>query len=191
MIPGDIEALALADAAGALEPGEQRELRQRLAQQPVTVRREIAQLYDATLQLAGDASPQRPSPAVRERLMAALDEPGNYTVAADDGPWNDSGLPGIDVKILAVDHQRGLVTLLLRGEPGARYPSHRHSAPEECYVIRGSVTIAGRLLRAGDFHHADAGSDHGEISTAEGAEVLLIGAIDDYLSDRSSRSDRL
>jgi hypothetical protein len=37
-------------------------------------------------------------------------------------------------------------------------------------VIRGSVVIDGRVLRAGDFHHADAGSDHGEITTIEGAE---------------------
>ena len=38
-----------------------------------------------------------------------------------------------------------------------------------------------RVLRAGDFHHADADSDHGEIMTTEGAEVLLVGAIEDYL----------
>ena len=41
--------------------------------------------------------------------------------------------------------------------------------------------IDGRVLRAGDFHHADEHSDHGEIMTIEGAEVLLVGAIDDYM----------
>ena len=90
-------------------------------------------------------------------------------------------LPGIRVKILAVDRQRGLMTMLLQAEAGARYPAHHHSAPEECYVIRGSVVIGGRVLKPGDFHHADADSDHGEISTFEGAEVLLVGAIDDYM----------
>jgi anti-sigma factor ChrR (cupin superfamily) len=89
--------------------------------------------------------------------------------------------PGLRVKVLAVDRPRGLVTMLLRGEPGARYPAHRHSTPEECYVIRGSVTIGGRVLHAGDFHHADGGSEHDEIVTSDGAEVLLVGAIDDYL----------
>ena len=74
-----------------------------------------------------------------------------------------------------------MATMLIRARPGAVYPSHRHSGPEECYVIRGSVIIDGRMLRAGDFHHADAGSDHGEITTTEGAEVLIVGAIDDYL----------
>ena len=184
MIPEEIEALALADAAGALDADEQRELSGRIAELPADIRREVAHLYDAVMALA-DGPPERPSPAVRERLLNSLQAPAKYTIAAEDGQWNESGLPGIRVKILAVDHQRGLVTMLLRGEPGARYPSHRHSAPEECYVIRGSVTIGERLLRAGEFHHADADSDHGEIVTAEGAEVLLVGAIDDYLPGSS------
>ena len=188
MIPEDIEALALADIAGALDPDEQRHLRMRVAAESPEVRRQIAKLYDTTTTLAVHATGMRPSPAVRDRLMASLDSPAKYTVGVDDGQWSESGLPGIRVKILAVDRQRGLVTMLLRGDPGARYPAHHHSAPEECYVIRGSVTIGGRLLRAGDFHHADADSDHGEISTVEGAEVLLVGAIDDYLPGASAPS---
>jgi anti-sigma factor ChrR (cupin superfamily) len=188
MIPEEIEALALADAAGALDADEQRELSGRIAGLPADIRREVAHLYDAAVALAADGLPEQPSPSVRERLLHALQAPAQYTIAAGDGQWNESGLPGIRVKILAVDRQRGLVTMLLRGEPGARYPSHRHSAPEECYVIRGSVTIGDRLLRPGDFHHADADSDHGEIVTAEGAEVLLVGAIDDYLPGASHPS---
>jgi quercetin dioxygenase-like cupin family protein len=181
MIPEDIEALALADVVGALDPGEQRDLQARVAILPPAVRREVAALYDATTTLAEHAGPMQPSPAVRDRLLARLQAPANYTIGSSEGEWTESGLPGIRVKILAVDRQRGLVTMLLRGEPGARYPSHRHSTPEECYVIRGSVTIGGRVLRPGDFHHADADSDHGEITTMDGAEVLLVGAIDDYL----------
>jgi quercetin dioxygenase-like cupin family protein len=73
------------------------------------------------------------------------------------------------------------VTLLIKGEPGARYPAHRHSGPEECYVISGSLHVEGQLLRAGDFHHAEAGSDHGELWTDEGAVVLLVAAASDYL----------
>jgi quercetin dioxygenase-like cupin family protein len=186
MIPEDVEALALADIAGALDPDEQRELQARVASLSQDVRRQVARLYDTTTTLA-PSTEMRPSPGVRDRLMASLASPAKYTVAGGDGQWAESGLPGIRIKILAVDHQRGLVTMLLRGEPGARYPAHHHSAPEECYVIRGSVTIGGRLHHAGDFHHADAGSDHGDISTIEGAEVLLVGAIDDYLPGASEQ----
>lgn len=73
------------------------------------------------------------------------------------------------------------MTLLIKGEPGARYPAHRHSGPEECYVISGSLYVEGQLLRAGDFHHAEGGSEHGELWTDEGAVVLLVAAASDYL----------
>jgi anti-sigma factor ChrR (cupin superfamily) len=118
---------------------------------------------------------------VRERVLAAVRTPTRYTVWGAAGEWSETGLPGIRAKVLAVDRPRSLATLLIRAEPGAVYPSHRHHGPEECYVLRGSVMIDGRVLRAGDFHHADEGSDHGEITTTEGAEVLVVGAIEDYL----------
>ena len=73
---------------------------------------------------------------------------------------------------------------MIRAEPGAVYPSHKHHGAEECFVISGSVVIDGRVLRAGDFHHADEDSDHGEITTTEGADVLLVGAVEDYLPNQ-------
>ena len=181
MIPADIEALALADAAGALDPDEQREFQQKLATLPPDVRAGVARVYDATAVLGAIAAEARPSPAVRESLMSRITGPSRYTLAAGEGEWVATPFAGIRAKVLAIDRQRDLVTMLLRAEPGARYPSHRHSAPEECYVIRGSVVIDGRTLHPGDFHHADADSDHGEITTADGAEVLIIGSIDDYM----------
>ena len=181
MIPADIEALALADAAGALDPDEQRELQRKLESLAPEVRARVARLYDTTEILAATAAHERPSPGVRDRLMARVTGPSRYTLAAGEGEWIRTPLPGIEIKVLAIDRPRDLVTMLIRAEAGARYPSHTHSTPEECYVIRGSVIIEGRVLRPGDFHHADADSDHGEITTTEGAEVLIVGSIEDYL----------
>jgi hypothetical protein len=48
-------------------------------------------------------------------------------------------------------------------------------------VIRGSLTVEGRVLHAGDFHHAEGDSDHGEQWTDAGVEVLLVAAASDYL----------
>ena len=79
------------------------------------------------------------------------------------------------------------MTMLLRGEPGATYPAHRHTGAEECYVIRGSLVIEGRLLRAGDFHHAEGGSHHGPLRTDEGVEVLLVAAASDYVPELMRR----
>jgi anti-sigma factor ChrR (cupin superfamily) len=113
--------------------------------------------------------------------MAAARTPSRYTLRSDEGEWTETGLPGIRAKVLAVDKVRSLATILVRAEAGAVYPSHKHHGPEECLVLSGTVVIDGRILRAGDFHHADEDSEHGEITTTEGAEVLIVGAIEDYL----------
>ena len=75
MIPEHLEALALADVAGALDVGEQQRLRAEIAKLPTPVRDECARLYDATLTLAAAVSGPRPSRAVRERLLASLRPP--------------------------------------------------------------------------------------------------------------------
>ncbi|MEZ5292409.1 MAG: cupin domain-containing protein [Vicinamibacterales bacterium] len=181
MIPDDVEALALADAAGALDADEQRELAARLAALPEDTRRAVATLYETTAALAAAVPPVVPPPHVRERVLAAVRTPGRYTLHASDGDWFDTPFPGIRGRVLAVDQARGMATLFLRAEPGAIYPSHQHHGPEECYVVRGSVVIDGRTLHAGDFHHADDGSSHAEITTVDGADVLIVGAIEDYL----------
>jgi anti-sigma factor ChrR (cupin superfamily) len=183
MIPEEVHALALADAIGALDADEQRELQARVGALPPDVREQVGHLYDVALNVVA-ASDVRPSAQVREALMKSIERPSSYTLTAREGEWFDPGIPGLRVKILALDRERDLATILIRAEPGARYPSHRHSAGEECYVLRGSIHVEGRILRAGDFHHADALSDHGELWTEEGAEVLLVASAADYLDSR-------
>jgi anti-sigma factor ChrR (cupin superfamily) len=184
MIPADVEALALADAIGALDADEQRELQALVATLTADGQAQVARLYDVAASLAATAPAVDPPAGARDRLLAAIAAPrpvANYTLLGSEGEWNDTPLPGIRIKVLALDKPRNMVTMLLRAQPGARYPSHRHSTCEECYVLSGSVVIEGRVLHAGDFHHAEGDSDHGEIYTTEGAEVLLVGAISDYL----------
>jgi anti-sigma factor ChrR (cupin superfamily) len=180
MIPDDIQALALADAIGVLDPGERRDLEARLAALPPSVRAEVAHLYDASVEVAASASGEEPSPMVRDAVLARVAAPANHTITSTEGEWVETAMPGLRIKILAIDRARDRVTMLLKGEPGARYPAHRHSGPEECYVISGSVFVEGRVLRAGDFHHAEAASDHGEAWTDEGVEVLLVASASDY-----------
>jgi quercetin dioxygenase-like cupin family protein len=180
MIPDDIEALILADAIGALDPDERRHLEARLASLPPHERAEAAQLYDTSVEIAVSVSGEEPSPRVRDALLARVAAPCNHTITAADGEWIETAVPGVRIKILSIDRTRDRITMLLKGEPGARYPAHRHSGPEECYVISGSVVVEGRLLRAGDFHHADGESDHHELWTDEGVEVLLVASASDY-----------
>jgi hypothetical protein len=181
MIPDDIQALALADAIGALDPDERRSLELRLAALPLDVREEVAHLYYTSVDIASSAAGEMPSPAVRDALLTRIAAPSNHTITSADGVWVETSVPGVRRKILAIDWMRDRVTMLLRAEPGARYPAHRHSGPEECYVISGSLNVEGQLLRAGDFHHADAESDHSDLWTDEGAEVLIVSAASDFL----------
>lgn len=182
MIPEAVEALVMADAVGALDDGERRALHAQVAELAPDDQAAVARLYDTIAAgLIESAPPVAPPAHVRERVLAAARGPSRYTLAAHDGDWFDTPFVGIRGRVLAIDTVRSMATLFLRAEPGAIYPSHTHHGPEECYVLRGTVIIDGRELHAGDFHHADDGSEHGEITTTTGADVLIVGAIDDYL----------
>jgi quercetin dioxygenase-like cupin family protein len=128
-----------------------------------------------------------PHPDVRRRLLSRLVEtarpvpPGFSFRLGDDEGWQPHPVPGIRMKVLALNRERGYATLLLDVAPGVRLPAHHHGGAEECYVISGSLVACGRRIGAGDFHHADAGSDHGELWTDEGCRVLLVVAPEDYL----------
>ena len=180
MMTDDLHTLVLADAIGALDDLELSELQAQLAALSRSDQETIGQLYDTALIVAASTDLHEPPPHIRERVLAQTRQPRQYTVASDSA-WTDSGMPGIDAKVLSVDRERGLVTMLLRGTVGAVYPSHSHTAPEECYVVRGSISIGDLVLKAGDFHHADPDSDHDEILVLEAAEVLLVAGIADYL----------
>ncbi|HEY7499143.1 MAG TPA: cupin domain-containing protein [Vicinamibacterales bacterium] len=120
-----------------------------------------------------------PRPIVKARLMARIAQeaatPAGFAFRFDaDDDWQPYSVPGIRMKVLSVNRRSGYSTLLLDVAPGTRFPAHHHDGDEECYVISGSVITLGRRLGPGDFVHADAGTDHAELWTDEGARVLLV-----------------
>jgi anti-sigma factor ChrR (cupin superfamily) len=137
------------------------------------------------LALAESASGPEPSPHVRDRLLtgvAAGRTPAGFSfVLASDDQWLPHPVPGIRMKILSVNRRRRYATLLLDVAPGTRFPAHHHGGAEECYVVSGSLFTCGRRLVAGDFVHADAGSDHGELWTEEGCQVILVVPPEEHL----------
>ena len=144
-------------------------------------------VFDAAtlVALATSIEPVAPSPEVKARLMARLAEsselPDGFVLSRSDDGWFTHPLPGIRMKVLAINRPGDAATLLIDAAPGARFPPHHHHGDEECYVIRGDVNTLGRRLGPGDFLHADAGTDHGELSTETGALVLLVVRPDDYI----------
>ena len=138
------------------------------------------------LALATLAAGAEPRPIVKTRLMARISQnaatPVGFALRFElDDDWLPHPVPGIRMKVLSVNRRNGYATLLLDVKPGTRFPAHHHDGDEECYVISGSVCTLGRRLGPGDFVHADAGTDHGELWTEEGARVLLVVPPEDYM----------
>ena len=142
---------------------------------------------DLELPLAewASAGVETPSAAVRDRIMARVlgDEPSVpagfvFSMAASD-TWLPHPVAGIRMRVLSVNRENGYQTLLLDVKPGTRFPPHHHAGAEECYVVSGVIHTCGRRLGPGDFVHADGGTDHGELWTDVGAQVLLIVPPDD------------
>jgi anti-sigma factor ChrR (cupin superfamily) len=140
-----------------------------------------------TLALAGSAAADAPPPrsTVRAALMRRVHEsqdPSGFSFNwANDDRWLPHPIAGIRMKILTLNKQRGYATLLLDVAPGTRFPAHHHGGAEECYVVSGSLFTCGRRLEAGDFVHADADTDHGELWTEEGCRVILIVPPEEHL----------
>ena len=142
------------------------------------------------LALAELAVGPAPRPVVKIQLMARIGDsasaPAGFSLRfALDDDWLPHPVPGIRMKVLSINPRNGYATLLLDVQPGTRFPAHHHSGDEECYVISGSVFTLGRRLGPGDLVHADAGTEHGELWTDEGARVLLVVPPEDYMSATS------
>ena len=142
---------------------------------------------DIALALAQAAAASEPAPSahLKARLMARVreaTEPAGFTFDwASDDRWMPHPVPGIKMRVLALNKKRGYATLLLEVAPGTRFPSHHHGGAEECYVVSGSLFTCGRKLGPGDFVHADEDTDHGELWTEEGCSVILVVPPEEHL----------
>jgi len=133
-----------------------------------------------------------PSPAAKDRLMAhvqaSVETPPGFNFVFDRpgddvAEWMAHAVPGVRMKVLALNKPRGYATLLLDVAPGTRFPPHYHGGAEECYVVAGSLFTCDRRLGPGDFVHADAGSEHGELWTDEGCRVILVVPPEEHLPE--------
>jgi quercetin dioxygenase-like cupin family protein len=177
----DLEELAALDAVGALDEDSRRVYRESIASATEDDRAAVAAIYDAATLLTTALMPVTPPPAVKERLLTRVTATAEvFSVRAAERRWQATPVAGVEVQTLHHDAARNTIALLVRLAPGAIYPAHHHSGPEECYVLTGDVSIHGERLTAGDFHHADGGTDHGTVTSERGAELLLVVAASDY-----------
>jgi anti-sigma factor ChrR (cupin superfamily) len=100
---------------------------------------------------------------------------GFLVVRAGEGEWRPTGDAGVAFKLLFVDRERSTVTTLVRMEPGARIPAHRHLGVEQCLVLEGDLRAGGVEMSAGDFNCSLPGSVHEDLTTDGGALFLIVG----------------
>jgi anti-sigma factor ChrR (cupin superfamily) len=133
--------------------------------------------------VASTIEPVDPPAALRARILAAArDTPQNTrTVRENEGRWLRL-VPGVTMKELSVDKDRGTATVLLSLAPGSHLAGHDHHGPEDSFVISGSCRIGSTYLNKGDFHHADGGTHHGEIVSDDGCVLLLVIDRTDYMA---------
>lgn len=147
--------------------------------------------FDDAFASIGLAEAAPPPPSLKARILAGLEgaapgpslppggrfvSPGIAAVIVADAPWVSSPLPGIAYKLLHRDEERRSTTRLLRFSAGATYPSHRHGGVEEVFVLDGTVTLNGILLRPGDYCRAEAGTAEPTAFSETGGMAIIVSS---------------
>ena len=179
--------LAALHAVGALDGAEAREFEAVLATACADARAEVRRMNDTAAALTCACT--APPPAhLKAKVLARIRQPSRsaaaqrslFFVTRDEGEWQPLPVPGVRMKELAADARRGTSVRLYELAPGARFPHHHHSGPEECFVVSGDFHVEGRVLQGGDFHHAEEGTDHCESYTVAGCQLLVMATTTDY-----------
>jgi hypothetical protein len=115
-------------------------------------------------------------------LQSSEDEAGlRFRLATESAGWKQLPVRGAWIKLLSIEPARGYAVLLGKLDPGVRYPAHINAGPEDLCILTGDLRVGGRVLGPGDFHHADAGSHHGENYSVEGCTLVAVLTLDDPL----------
>lgn len=121
----------------------------------------------------------REAVAAARVLMRQFSSGNRLTVRGRDLDWQPYRVPGVSVAPLYVDLAKREVTALLKAEPGAVYPIHRHAAPEEIYMLDGDLRIDGEVYSAGDYIRSRQGTVHEPSETVGGCMFLVRTSLDD------------
>jgi anti-sigma factor ChrR (cupin superfamily) len=104
-----------------------------------------------------------------------------FLKATETTGWKALPIAGAWIKLLSLEPTRGYAVLLGKLDAGVRYPAHVNVGPEDFYILSGDLHVSGNELGPGDFHHADAGSHHGENYSVAGCTLLAVLTVDDPL----------
>ncbi|MCX5470435.1 cupin domain-containing protein [Alcaligenes nematophilus] len=110
-----------------------------------------------------------------QRLKGKLEptQGGSVYVDPESMEWQPSQFEKISMKVLYRNDAEGEMTVLLKWEPGAVLPFHRHPEIEQSYVLQGSFYDHDGICRAGQYVWRHPGSLH-ETRSDEGCILLAV-----------------
>ena len=88
--------------------------------------------------------------------------------------WRATRYEGIFLRTLRRDEATGDATVLIRMQPGCAYPAHRHSGPEEVFILQGGYADARGEHRAGDYLLNEAGSTHHPVALTGAQDCIML-----------------
>ncbi len=132
------------------------------------------------------ADEQTPARSMQDRLARriAADTGGELvlpTARQYTEPEWEAVAPGISCKLLATDHERHRVSMLVRLAAGAEYPPHRHAGCEELHLLDGELWINDRKLYPGDYSRAEPDTVDTRVWSETGCTCVLITSPRDAL----------
>jgi len=98
---------------------------------------------------------------------------GSTYVKPQQLEWKKTQFDKVWLKILYEDKDKGESTVLIKLEPGAHLPFHRHPELEQAYVLEGSMYDHDGMCSAGEYVWRRAGSLH-ENHSDTGAVILAV-----------------
>lgn len=199
----ELQQLAALEALGVLPPEASARLRERCAQDP-EARAEWTRFLDAAGLLAVELPLRRPSPTLRERVLARIrstpQKPADATPVGEatevptssaatpaagaaaegirfvmaDAPWMPAPLPGSRMKVLSAGPDQPYAMLLVEIGAGVVYPEHDHLGAEEMFILSGDLQSEGRTLGPGDLLHAEPGTHHRPLRSVGGCTAIMV-----------------
>lgn len=187
-----------AHALGALEPAAASAIDAQAASDPA-LQSELTRFRDVTAAIAANCVPPKPpSPTLRGRVLdrirntpqlqpgaaTALPKPpaappAGFSFLHANEPWQPTAIPGFEFRVLSVNPKEGYRVILGKLQPGARFPHHIHkTGAEELFVVSGDLVSMGHTMNAGDFMHAESGTDHVDLYSPNGCIALLVEPIE-------------
>jgi quercetin dioxygenase-like cupin family protein len=123
----------------------------------------------------------RPTAPLQTRLAQRIAEEASAPPRTWREPEWEQVAPGIECKLLATDHERHRVSMLVRLAPGARYPAHTHAGVEELHLLEGELWIDEHKLHAGDYNYAPPATGDESVWSETGCTCVLITSSKDVL----------